>query len=444
MKQKSISFCQGKKNKAKLRHNRRELISPNVDPNLIHKNEVLVRQSLGEAYNTVFGEAVAAYNDKQKRKDRRIDDYFEKLFGCKADDMKADVVLIADNKQCSFFEDIVQVGKHGDSGIGHEDEELVTQCLREFWYGNAELGILPFQERNPNFYIFDAVIHRDEPKGTPHIHIDGIPFADGYKTGLSRQNSQSKALEAMGFGNHKDSLNLWRIRERAILEEIINAHGIEKTPEKPSRGSFKTAEYGRLMDDVHAEVDVEKERLTAELESIQTKCNAAHEQFQKWDSRQSSLKSQIAILERSREYALDEITKEVKAEKQQERREKSQERSQAVAAAIAMPFNKIKESSSRRKALKAEKEIEAERNKPVDYSQVTHIIDPQGNYLDISGMHYDDRERCVLHNQRMIERKAEQDRVARLKKENEPAKTELPKSTFIPVDYSQSRGGRKM
>jgi hypothetical protein len=184
---KSISFCQGKKDKAKLRHNRRELISPNVDPNLICNNEVLVRQSLGDAYESVFGEAVKAYNEKQKRKDRKIDDYFEKLFGVKADDMKADVVLIGGNNQCSFFEDIVQVGEHADSGIGHEDEELVTQCLREFWYGNTELGILPFQERNPNFYIFDAVIHRDEPKGTPHIHIDGIPFADGYNMRAKKQ-----------------------------------------------------------------------------------------------------------------------------------------------------------------------------------------------------------------------------------------------------------------
>ena len=188
-----------------------------------------------------------------------------KLFGCKADDMKADVVLIADNKQCSFFEDIVQVGKHADSGIGHEDEELVTQCLREFWYGNEELGVLSFQERNPNFYIFDAVIHRDEPKGTPHIHINGVPFADGYKNGLSRQNSQSRALEAMGFGNHEGSLNEWRIKERGVLEKIINAHGVQKKEEKKARGSFKTAEYGRLIDEVNELVAIEREHLFAEL-----------------------------------------------------------------------------------------------------------------------------------------------------------------------------------
>ena len=44
-----------------------------------------------------------------------------------------------------------------------------------------------FQERNPNLYLFHAVLHMDE--ATPHLHLDYIPIAHGYKTKLHTRNS---------------------------------------------------------------------------------------------------------------------------------------------------------------------------------------------------------------------------------------------------------------
>jgi hypothetical protein len=54
-----------------------------------------------------------------------------------------------------------------------------------------------FQERNPNLYLFNCVMHLDE--ATPHLHIDYIPVAHGYKTGMETRNSLTKALQQMGF-----------------------------------------------------------------------------------------------------------------------------------------------------------------------------------------------------------------------------------------------------
>ena len=54
-----------------------------------------------------------------------------------------------------------------------------------------------FQERNPNLYLFNCVMHLDE--ATPHLHIDYIPVANGYKTGMKTRNSLTKALQQMGF-----------------------------------------------------------------------------------------------------------------------------------------------------------------------------------------------------------------------------------------------------
>lgn len=110
----SISFSRGK---GKLTHTDRTFISPNVDPSRTKNNIVLVNKNLSDAYTEIFGEAHAAYNAKQKRKDRKISDYFCKLFGVSADDKSATEVLTNPNKQQSFYEWVIGVGTAYDTGI---------------------------------------------------------------------------------------------------------------------------------------------------------------------------------------------------------------------------------------------------------------------------------------------------------------------------------------
>lgn len=116
---KRISYARGK---GKLRHNNREMISPNVDKARIKDNIELKRQSLADAYEEIFGDAVAEYNAKQRRSDRKISDYFEKMFGVRADTMRADTVIKNDNKQQSFYEYVVGVGTMHDTGYASSPE----------------------------------------------------------------------------------------------------------------------------------------------------------------------------------------------------------------------------------------------------------------------------------------------------------------------------------
>ena len=74
---KTISMCQGK---GSLSHNNREFIAKNIDPSRTPDNIVFVQQDLGEAYHQMFDKAVERYNAKQKRNDRKINDYFQHLF----------------------------------------------------------------------------------------------------------------------------------------------------------------------------------------------------------------------------------------------------------------------------------------------------------------------------------------------------------------------------
>lgn len=246
MSEKSISMCEGKGSRS---HNNREFTAKNIDPSRTADNIVFVQQELGEAYHQLFDEAVERYNAKQKRKDRRIGDYFEHLFNRPP----SKSVITGTNKHKSFYEHLVYIGTRKDSGVGTPDAEITTVCLREYMEG--------FQQRNPNLYVFNAVLHLDE--STPHLHINYIPVGH-FTRGLEVRNAKNKAMEEMGFGNDAKSNDRWRRNEWDILKNICNVHGIEISEPKKSRGySYTVEEYGEHQDRINA-LNAEIERLTAE------------------------------------------------------------------------------------------------------------------------------------------------------------------------------------
>ena len=247
MSTKTISMCQGK---GSLSHNNREFTAKNIDPFRTPDNIIFVQQDLGEAYHQLFGEAVERYNARQKRNDRRIPDYFQHLFNREP----SKSVIEGANKQKSFYEHLVYIGTKDDTGVGTPDAEIAKECLREYMEG--------FQARNPNLYVFNAVMHLDE--ATPHLHIDYIPLGH-YSRGLEVRNAKNKALDEMGFGNDAHSNNRWRLREWEVLRDICNAHGIEISEPKKSRGySYTVEEYGEHEDEIRA-LEEEKAQVEAEL-----------------------------------------------------------------------------------------------------------------------------------------------------------------------------------
>lgn len=246
MSTKSISMCEGK---GSLSHNNREFSAKNIDSSRTPNNVVFVQQALSDAYHQLFDEAVEKYNARQKRNDRKIHNYFEHLFNR----LPSKSVITGANKQKSFYEHLVYIGTRKDTGVGTPDAEITTECLREYMEG--------FQARNPNLYVFNAVLHLDE--STPHLHINYIPVGH-FTRGLEVRNAKNKALEEMGFGNDAKLNDLWRRSEWDVLKNICNAHDIEISEPKKSRGySYTVEEYGEHQDRINA-LNAEIERLTAE------------------------------------------------------------------------------------------------------------------------------------------------------------------------------------
>ena len=289
MANRKISHAKGK---GSINHNNRNHFYKNVDPSKTENNICYAKENIEEAYQKCFGQALENYNAKQKRADRKIDDYYSHLFG----NARKDVVATSTNKEKSFYEIVVGIGDKNTCAVGSADGELATKILDEYAKG--------FSERNPNFYVFNSVMHLDEK--TPHLHIDYIPIADGYKNGLVTRNSLSVALQKMGFGKEKNSINEWRIQERKILRELCEKYGLEISEETQGRGkTFTPDEYKKIrdetkedlrtdpeiLDEVRAEVEGE---LLSEQQYLVDKIAKHKKEMTDLQGKKSTLKKEIA------------------------------------------------------------------------------------------------------------------------------------------------------
>ena len=199
----TISAMRGK---GSLTHNRRDFIAENVDSSRTPLNVEYRNEDIRAVYHELFDDALARYNEKQTRRDRVIDDYYEK---------------IRMGKQEKLFEElIIQIGNKDDMNASSENGQLARQMLDEYMQS--------FQQRNPTLRVFSAHLHMDE--ATPHLHIDFIPFTTGSKRGLETRVSLKKALEALGFAGGTKShteLNQWIESEKQVLASIMARHAIE-------------------------------------------------------------------------------------------------------------------------------------------------------------------------------------------------------------------------
>ena len=65
--------------KGSINHNSRKFHAKNIDPEWSCLNVEYCNENIKDVYHELFDEALERYNAKQKRSDRKIDDYYEKI-----------------------------------------------------------------------------------------------------------------------------------------------------------------------------------------------------------------------------------------------------------------------------------------------------------------------------------------------------------------------------
>lgn len=195
------------KGRGYLNHNDRTIKQVNSrswKPELSSQNIVYVNEPIQNVYHELFDSALEKYNAKikqSKNPQRVIKDYYEHITRSK--------------QEKPFYEFIVAFGNINDKNT--EIYPVLQQCLDEY---NRD-----FQSRNPNFYVFQQITHRDEV-GIDHTHMDIVPVCSGNTRGLETKNSFSGALKQMGFTGKNAFLD-WRRSEEKVMAEILERHGLE-------------------------------------------------------------------------------------------------------------------------------------------------------------------------------------------------------------------------
>lgn len=219
--------------KGSVRHNNRDFTAENIDAERTKNNITYCNENIKDVYHKLFDEALEKFNARQTRKDRMIDDYYEKIRTGKQEKL--------------FHEVILQIGNFEDMHATSENGQLSKTILDSY--------MKTFGERNPNLYVFSAHLHMDE--ATPHLHIDFIPFTTGSKRGLETRVSLKKALEAQGFvgkGRSDTEWNRWVYSEKEKLSEIMLEYGIEWDKKGTHEKHKSVSEFKRdkLIEEVEA------------------------------------------------------------------------------------------------------------------------------------------------------------------------------------------------
>lgn len=296
--------------KGSVNHNSRKFHAKNTDPERSCLNVEYCNENVKDVYHELFDEALAWYNEKQTRSDRRIDDYYEKIRSGK--------------QEKPFHEIILQIGDKDNMGAKTENGQLAAKVLDKY--------MRDFQRRNPTLRVFSAYLHMDE--ATPHLHIDFVPYTTGSKRGLDTRVSLKQALSALGFkgGTRRETeLNQWVAYEKEQLAAVMLEHGIEwekkGTHEKHlSVLDFEKKERAKEVAELEQSISDGKERLSdiqiqhrkavQETEQIRKKGEAIRQEVSELSETSDLLKEQATTLAEDKKKLLSD---NVKLEKQQKK-----------------------------------------------------------------------------------------------------------------------------
>ena len=228
--------------KGSVNHNCRKFKAANIDGERTYRNVEYCNENIQTVYHELFDEALQKYNDKQRRSDRKISSYYDKIKLSK--------------QEKTFHEIVVQVGNKDDMSAEGDNAELAKQLLDEYYQG--------FRERNPYLRVFSAHLHMDE--ATPHLHIDFVPFTTNSKQGLETRVSMKQALKKQGFegsGRSQTEWAVWVQSEKECLAQIMDRHGIQweqKGTHEPhlSVQDFKKQERAKEVVALEAEIAEKK------------------------------------------------------------------------------------------------------------------------------------------------------------------------------------------
>ena len=311
-------------NKINVQHNNRDFeekewghtTNAHIDRSLSQYNTTFIKQDIKEAYQEAFGEALDEYNAKQKRQDRKIDDYYEYVKGLNDGHKKKgkgkattkynvqdEIILTVGNK--AYWDDIHSriIGSIHDKT---EAEKVFIEYKKKQSDEIFKEFLKDFQAKHKHLHVFNAVAHYDE-KGAPHMHLTFFGKAEGLKKGLRLQPRTTRAVAQDLDGDFYAKM----------LESDQKKYDLAKENRERKKQGLKPLQ-GDRKGDMSAGMDVYKQFLA---ETKQILIDKAREQGLEYVATGTHDFGDMEHYKKAMAKAKDEVDKEVDKYKQQKQAE---------------------------------------------------------------------------------------------------------------------------
>ena len=259
-----------KHNERKYKSNSLENTNSNINFELSKNNKILrgtrdLYKDVEKTYKEEFTKAVEDYNAKQKRNDRKIYDYFQKI----SDDKKTNL----------YTEVVVQVGDN--EFWKNKNLEEKKQMVEVF---NKQLEII--EKEYPNFKISNATAHFDET--SPHMHIIGVCVSDR-ETALKNKDDKKVSKRKNGLEKYVSQSEIFTQKNLLEFHKVFDEKSLKIFNEV-----YKTNE---VLNDkkLHQEhLDLKTFKMSAE------KIKEAQKEFDDLKLKKEEVKSDIKDLEKEK------------------------------------------------------------------------------------------------------------------------------------------------
>lgn len=262
--------------KGSLTHNSRAFKAENVKADFTSNNIEYCNENIKKVYHELFDEALERYNAKQKRSDRVIDNYYDKIRTGRQEKL--------------FHEVIFQVGNKDDMNVQSENGELAKNILDDF--------MREFQSRNPNLRVFSAHLHMDEE--TPHLHIDFVPFTTGSKRGMDTRVSLKQALADQGYlgGTKRETeWSQWMAAEKQELSRVMERHGVIWKQLGTHKKHLSVLDFEKQEREKEVQtLTKQKEKISQDIENIKEAVTDGKEDLKDLQDKKKNLQQEILKL----------------------------------------------------------------------------------------------------------------------------------------------------
>ena len=203
-----------------------------------------------QLYLQEFEDARIEYNNKQTKKNRKIDSYFQKVSGSQNDIACEIIIELGD---MDFWQDKDNEYRYKMTDVYNEQIKDLAKIL-------------------PSFKVANATIHFDET--SPHMHIVGVPVIESCKRGMKKQVGKSQLFTKTLLSEIQDKMR------NACIKSYNKFYDVDSR--------LKTKQKGRNQDINVKDMDGYK-AFKKQLKRKEQKLAKANEQTEKLDNESKNI-----------------------------------------------------------------------------------------------------------------------------------------------------------